>query len=524
MSIEPEAQSPHIFGLWSAIGLGWLTLNVFGGLSFIIVVGLPAGGVPVILYGFIGSNFAVICMVMTFAQCAARFSTAGGAYHYACLLTPPKYRRQVAYPLGWLNYLGWIFTHAGACAIVATLTLGLVKLCNPEIDISPRWKLFVVYISINLLCWLFNLLAVRSIPTLELLGCYATAFGFVAYTIALLVKAPKTDSRAVFVQVNNETGFHSHGFAILLGLINSFGTLMGLDGPAHLAEELPRPKILLPRIMIIVVVSQFFVGLVWIIVLGFSITDVSAITSSATGVPVLEIIRLGTGSNAAAIVFCLILIINNATSALGSAVTMSRQGYAFARDGGLFWNALLTKRSSKSNLPFWSITLPSLVCALVGLIYLFSSSAYNAFVGSQVACMIISFGSPALILLITGGQLLPECDRWNFGIWSTPIYLISALYSVLVVVVSILPQSYPVTTSNMNYTALVVGCLALAMALAWVIEGRRLFSPPTTDNVLTGIVPTLSGMKPDPEAGEEKVSLSKQLKSGRAVSITSTTI
>jgi len=53
----------------------------------------------------------------------------------------------------------------------------------------------------------------------------------------------------------------------------------------------------------------------------------------------LELIRRGTGSDAAAIVFCLILLVNNGTSALGSAVTMSRQGYAFARDGGLFWNS-----------------------------------------------------------------------------------------------------------------------------------------------------------------------------------------
>jgi hypothetical protein len=48
-------------------------------------------------------------------------------------------------------------------------------------------------------------------------------------------------------------------------------------------------------------------------------------------VPVLELIRLGTGSDAAAIVLCVVLIVNNGTSALGSAVAMSRQGYAFAR-------------------------------------------------------------------------------------------------------------------------------------------------------------------------------------------------
>lgn len=44
-------QLPHTFGLWSGISVGWLTLNVFGGMSFILFVGLSAGGIPAILYG-----------------------------------------------------------------------------------------------------------------------------------------------------------------------------------------------------------------------------------------------------------------------------------------------------------------------------------------------------------------------------------------------------------------------------------------------------------------------------------------
>tara|TARA_R110002060_G_scaffold24280_2_gene33005 strand:+ start:319 stop:486 length:168 start_codon:yes stop_codon:yes gene_type:complete len=42
---------PHTFGLWGAVSLGWLTINVFGGMSFIIFFGLSAGGIPVVLYG-----------------------------------------------------------------------------------------------------------------------------------------------------------------------------------------------------------------------------------------------------------------------------------------------------------------------------------------------------------------------------------------------------------------------------------------------------------------------------------------
>lgn len=161
---------------------------------------------------------------------------------------PEKYRRQVAYPLGWLNYFGWIFTHAGACAVVATLIMSLVNLCNPDVAVTTRWQLFLLYMAVVTTCWAVNLRGLKSIPTLELFGCwfhtrfqppppprpglkkkekcllygllstkkltgvfsgYATALGFVAYTIALLVKAPKASVRSVFVDINNETGYEA---------------------------------------------------------------------------------------------------------------------------------------------------------------------------------------------------------------------------------------------------------------------------------------------------------------------------
>lgn len=77
--------------------------------------------------------------------------------------------------------------------------------------------------------------------------------------------------------------YDSIGLAVVLGLFNSFSALMGLDGPTHLAEEIPQPRRHLPRILLIVIISQFFVGVVWILVLGFSITDLSAVRNSATG-------------------------------------------------------------------------------------------------------------------------------------------------------------------------------------------------------------------------------------------------
>lgn len=60
-------------------------------------------------------------------------------------------------------------------------------------------------------------------------------------------------------------------------------TLMALDGPTHLAEELPSPKRIMPRILVITITSQAMLGVVWILVLGFSIHDLQAIIYTSTG-------------------------------------------------------------------------------------------------------------------------------------------------------------------------------------------------------------------------------------------------
>jgi choline transport protein len=285
---------------------------------------------------------------------------------------------------------------------------------------------------------------------------------------------------------------------------------MGLDCPTHLGEEVEKPKKVIPYILVIVVISQAVVGIIWILALGFSMTNLDAVLATTTGVPILELIRHGTESNVAAIVFCVILLINNATSALGSAVTMSRQGYAFARDGGLLWNKKLTQLSPRTSLPVWSINVPSIFTVLIGLIYLFSSAAFNAIIGSQAVCMILSFGCPALIMLLTGGSTLPMSGAWNFGRLSKPIYIISVLYSALVVLVALvstvftlfwrcftdlnilqIPQVHPVSSLTMNYTPLVLGAATIAIAVAWFTEGRKHYSPPTYEEmeaeVVTGV-------------------------------------
>lgn len=47
----PSDELPKTFGLWSGLSIGWNTMNVFSGMSFILFVDLSAGGMPTVLYG-----------------------------------------------------------------------------------------------------------------------------------------------------------------------------------------------------------------------------------------------------------------------------------------------------------------------------------------------------------------------------------------------------------------------------------------------------------------------------------------
>ncbi|KAJ5517652.1 Amino acid/polyamine transporter I [Penicillium expansum] len=378
--------------------------------------------------------------MLVLAECSARYSTAGGAYHYGTFLLPDEYRRCGAYILGWFNYLGWIMTHAGACLFVSTLIMALINLCSPDFDVSSRWQNFLIYVGFATWAWLVNVFGVKLIPGLELLGSLSTALGFIAFTIALLVVAPKATPESLFKTINNDTGYSSGSLSVFLGLYNSMTTLMALDGPTHLAEELPSPKRIMPRILVITITSQAMLGVVWILVLGFSIHDLQAIIYTSTGVPVLELVRQATSNNAAAIIFCLILIINNGTSAVASATTVS--GSSMVDTSPVF-----------DYSPHW-ISL---------FVFQLSFQRYNWKSGG-----IHDFEL----------RLLPYSPRWNLGHFAYPICVVAVGYSLLVLSVAFIPQSAPLTRLNMNYTILIVIVFLVIMAVTWLLEGRKAFRPP----------------------------------------------
>ena len=81
---------------------------------------------------------------------------------------------------------------------------------------------------------------------------YFSLLTFTTTIITLLACASPNfqAARPVFVEVTNSTGWSSDGLAFIFCILNSLYGYMGIDGSAHLCEEIPGPTKNVPKIMV----------------------------------------------------------------------------------------------------------------------------------------------------------------------------------------------------------------------------------------------------------------------------------
>jgi amino acid transporter len=146
------------------------------------------------------------------------------------------------------------------------------------------------------------------------------------------------------------------------------------DAPAHMTEEIKNARKEAPRAIVLAVYMGFITGFAWLIALSFCIGDLDSTATTATGVPVIEIIFNSTGSVAGASASVICLVASNSLMAEGS-----RSLYAFARDQGLPYSDLLSKVSSRS-VPVYAVLLTGLVQIAFNSIYFGTVTGFNTIV------------------------------------------------------------------------------------------------------------------------------------------------
>lgn len=478
------------FSLLSICAVGIVTGNTWSALGSSIVVAIFNGGPPGIIFEFIAVSIFYGFVAASIAELASSIPSSAGIYHWASVTPGPRYGRIFGWFAGWWNTSAWICATASVSSIFGQMAVTLYSIYHPDY-VMQRWHILVGYLVATWSSCGFVLFADKALPLISNIGLFSVLIGVTTSILICLITPSQSDSgfaSSAFVWEDwiNNTGYESNTFVFLMGMINGAFAVGGVDVVTHIAEEIPDPKRNIPLAMAAAVVFGFVTGLAYLITILYAISDIEAVLSTPF-MPVMVIYLQATSSRLITIFLLLLIIIPGFCTSIGIYITAGRSVWAMARDGAVPYSSSLGKISPRYKNPFNATLFCGISTSILGIIYLVSNQAFNAFVGSFIVLSTLSYITAILPFIMTGrfsnlnkNKMVPG----NFEMSPTLGYMVnivSCLYMAISIIIYCFPSTKTFTLLTMNYTSVIVGLVTLSATILWIIKGSAYIGPQGLD-------------------------------------------
>lgn len=190
--------------------------------------------------------------------------------------------------------------------------------------------------------------------------------------------------------------------------------------------------------MVLSVVAAGVTGIVYLIPILFVLPNIDDLLAVSTGQPIGLVFKQATGSAGGGFGLLFLILGILFFAGVGSLTAASRCLYAFSRDGAVPGSHYWAKVNHKYDVPVNSLLLCCLVQGILGLIYLGSAAAFNAFTGVATICLSASYGLPVLVLIIRGRHLVDGAP-FHLGKFGLVINIITLLWILLAIVLFCMP-------------------------------------------------------------------------------------
>ncbi|KUI62813.1 Choline transport protein [Cytospora mali] len=451
------------FNLLSLAGVGLTVGSVWPAIGGTILVAISNGGPTGVLFEFIVVSFFYFLVAASLAEMVSAIPSSSGVYHWASVTPGPRFGRVVGFFAGWWNYLAWTMGGASMAAIFGNTIVQMYALNHPEFTAQP-WHVFVVYVIAVWLGCAAVCLANSAMPHLNKVGICTILGGFLI-TIVVVAAMPGHDGRPshatndfVWKEWSQQLGYPD-GFVFVAGMLNGAYSIGAVDVITHLSEEIPNPQRNVPLGLAIQMAIGFVTGFCYLVAIMYSINDLGAVSESAY--PIAKIYEQATGSAAGACGMLALIMINIGLCVVGLFITTGRTLWTLARDGATPFPQYLGKVDRRLNMPMIPTVATAVLITILGCIYVGSTTAFNAFIGSTIL-----FFSSSYIATI-----LPHLLRGRKGITYGPFkmkgwvgFLVNGLacgYLAAFFVIYSFPYYLPTDAQSMNYACLIWGGLTI---------------------------------------------------------------
>ncbi|KAF1361234.1 amino acid transporter [Lizonia empirigonia] len=494
------------FGLVSMTGLSCGLMCTWESLLVIFATGFQNGGPAGLIYGFILiwlGNFSVFICI---GELASAVPTAGGQYHWVSLLAPRSNKRFFSYITGWLTVIGWIAALTSVCFFVADLILQLASLNAGDAYVRENWHATLLLWAILMLCIFINVFVSGALPTIEVVVLIVHVLGFFGILVPLVYLTPAHNSaRDIFTTFHNKGQWPTQALAFFVGLQGNALAFVGTDSVVHMSEEVKNASTDVPRSMLMSLGINGTLAVGLLLAVLFSATDIETLLTIESPLsPFIRIFRSAVGSTAGATIMVSIIIALEFCSAMGCLAAASRMTWSFARDRGLPFSHALSIIDQRTTIPVVAIVVVTVLSALLSLINIGNSAAFNGTISLVLEGFYISY-LLAIGLLFwrrTRGDLdnqtadlavfnaTPQHDQTRSLTWG-PWRLKGALgvannavaicYLLLIIFFSFWPTHVSPTPDMMNWAIVVTGGVATFSVMYYVIFARKSYTGPIVE-------------------------------------------
>ncbi|KAF5869575.1 putative choline transport protein [Botrytis fragariae] len=386
--------------------------------------------------------------------------------------------------LGWATVMGWIAATTAGAFFTSELIEGLAVQNNSEF-VPTGWKGTPIFWAVLFLCVSINGFLSRALPILEVAILVVHILGFFAIIIPLVHLGPHGNAKEIFTTFVN-TGWESQTLSFFIGLNGNI---------AAFTEEVKHASLNVPRSMLLSIFINGLLGFGMLLAVLFCAGDLNKAAESPTGFPFIAIFTNAVGSAKGANTMVSIVVLMSLAGAIAALASASRMMWSFARDRGLPWASKLSSVHSKTAIPLTAIVVVTICSALIGIINIGSSDAFNAVVSLVVEAFATSYLVPCSLLLYRRlkGQILEPKESFDvistdkqlkWGEWrakgwlGTAANVITCVYLSIVCFFAFWPATKPVTAVNMNYSSLVLGTVVIASLIYYLLWAKKVYQGP----------------------------------------------
>lgn len=467
----------------SVVGLGFGLMSPVLGMCTSMAIGLLNGGPLTIMFGFLISGVSIWFCSLSLGEIVSKFPME--IHVGSAMLAPEPFKLVCSWYTGWLMLIGnWTMstsiTFAGA-----QLTISLILMANSDLIDETHLIFFtvIVFYLVVTVVGLINLKFSRYIETINKVCVYWIFYAIIFIDILLLIFHKgkyRSLKYALFHFDNNLSGWKNVFLSFIIGFQQSNFTLQGFSMLPALADEVKKPERDIPRGMSNAVLLSAFSGIIFLLPIMIILPDVDMLFTDSRLLPIVNIFTQSTNSMIVSFFLVLLILGNLFFSGIGSITTSSRAVYSFSRDQAIPYYNLWTfvKPESESKVPKNSILLSMAISYFLGILALFSTAAFNAFIGAAVLCLCSGTCIPLILVLFRRRRVLktaPIKIRYKLG-WG--INIISILWLLLSMFSVCLPTRIPVTAKTMNYALIVYVVCLIAITVLYFKWGKYNFKLP----------------------------------------------